>query len=247
MMLKFVYDDGGRAAGGREGSAPDCVVRAIAIVTGQGYDEVYRQVAAMIAIDLYRQAVAFGDVEEEEHAFGYGAVEASGDLAPPRPPRDCTTEPAPPRHKGPRLHGCKRLAFDCAVEAVAVAVGVDCVDLHRRASALSLPRKTGGVAPRVVAQAMAAFGLRRVPPAERTRLIKDPSRGNKRSAAGLWPTYSEVADEYPAAVVSTRRHVAAIVHGAVRDTFDERVWSRIDERGMRAIGERKAASIWVPQ
>ena len=39
--MKFVYDDGGRAAAGYKGKTGDCVCRAIAIVTGQPYQEVY--------------------------------------------------------------------------------------------------------------------------------------------------------------------------------------------------------------
>jgi hypothetical protein len=39
--IGFVYDDGGRAAAGYRGEAGDCVTRAIAIATGQPYQEVY--------------------------------------------------------------------------------------------------------------------------------------------------------------------------------------------------------------
>jgi hypothetical protein len=39
--MKFVYDDGGRAAAGFKGKTGDCVTRAIAIATGQPYREVY--------------------------------------------------------------------------------------------------------------------------------------------------------------------------------------------------------------
>jgi hypothetical protein len=41
----FVFDDGGRAAAGFKGSAGDCVCRAIAIVTGRPYAEVYAALA----------------------------------------------------------------------------------------------------------------------------------------------------------------------------------------------------------
>lgn len=40
--MKFIYDDGGRAASGRCGSARDCVVRSIAITANLPYDLVYR-------------------------------------------------------------------------------------------------------------------------------------------------------------------------------------------------------------
>jgi hypothetical protein len=39
--MKYVYDDGGRAAAGFKGEAGDCVTRAIAIATGKPYREVY--------------------------------------------------------------------------------------------------------------------------------------------------------------------------------------------------------------
>lgn len=39
--MKWVYDDGGRAAAGFKGDADDCVTRAIAIATGIPYREVY--------------------------------------------------------------------------------------------------------------------------------------------------------------------------------------------------------------
>ena len=39
--MKFVLDDGGRAAAGFKGKTGDCVCRSIAIVTGRPYREVY--------------------------------------------------------------------------------------------------------------------------------------------------------------------------------------------------------------
>lgn len=43
--MQFIHDDGGRAAAGFKGSAGDCVARAIAIVSGRPYAEVYRKLA----------------------------------------------------------------------------------------------------------------------------------------------------------------------------------------------------------
>lgn len=43
--MGFVFDDGGRAAAGRKGFAGDCVCRAIAIVAGLPYEEVYSRLA----------------------------------------------------------------------------------------------------------------------------------------------------------------------------------------------------------
>ncbi len=39
--MQYAYNDGGRKAAGYDGSAGDCVVRAIAIATGKPYQEVY--------------------------------------------------------------------------------------------------------------------------------------------------------------------------------------------------------------
>ena len=40
-MIEFTYNDGGRSAAGFKGSTGDCVTRAIVIVTGKPYMEVY--------------------------------------------------------------------------------------------------------------------------------------------------------------------------------------------------------------
>ena len=44
-MIRYVYDDGGRAASGRRGSARDCVCRALAILTSRPYEECYQALA----------------------------------------------------------------------------------------------------------------------------------------------------------------------------------------------------------
>ena len=43
--MKHVYDDGGRKAAGYKGHADDCVCRAICVVTGKPYAEVYERLA----------------------------------------------------------------------------------------------------------------------------------------------------------------------------------------------------------
>ncbi len=43
--MKFVHDDGGRAAAGYKGKAGDCVARAVAIASGRPYGEVYKALA----------------------------------------------------------------------------------------------------------------------------------------------------------------------------------------------------------
>lgn len=44
-MMEFNFNDGGREASGRKGSASDCVCRAIAIALELPYDEVYKDLA----------------------------------------------------------------------------------------------------------------------------------------------------------------------------------------------------------
>lgn len=45
--MQFIYNDGGRKAAGFKGDTGDCVVRAIAIATGQPYAEVYNTISEM--------------------------------------------------------------------------------------------------------------------------------------------------------------------------------------------------------
>ena len=53
--MKFVYDDGGRAAAGYSGEARDCVTCAIAIATGKAYQEVYDDLNRLVSTDGRRQ------------------------------------------------------------------------------------------------------------------------------------------------------------------------------------------------
>lgn len=53
--LSFVYDDGGRDLAGYKGDASDCVVRAIAIATGEDYQWVYDQLNLMAKAERPRK------------------------------------------------------------------------------------------------------------------------------------------------------------------------------------------------
>jgi len=44
-MAEFIYNDGGRADAGYKGTAGDCGVRALAIVTNSDYKEIYKMLA----------------------------------------------------------------------------------------------------------------------------------------------------------------------------------------------------------
>ena len=47
MTIGYVFDDGGRKAAGFKGTAGDCVTRAVAILTGTDYRQVYNDAAAL--------------------------------------------------------------------------------------------------------------------------------------------------------------------------------------------------------
>jgi hypothetical protein len=49
--MRFVRDDGGRAAAGFSGETGDCVTRAIAIATGKPYRDVYDEINRMAAYE----------------------------------------------------------------------------------------------------------------------------------------------------------------------------------------------------
>lgn len=64
--MNFIYNDGGRRAAGRRGRSGDCVTRAIAIVTGLPYLEVYGRLAA-----------GMGDQRRSKHQHGRNVRSAS--------------------------------------------------------------------------------------------------------------------------------------------------------------------------
>lgn len=50
--MKFVYDDGGRAAAGFKGKkVGDCICRAVAIATGKPYRDVHNELTAIGWLD----------------------------------------------------------------------------------------------------------------------------------------------------------------------------------------------------
>ncbi len=53
MLIGYTYDDGGRADAGFKGDTGDCAVRAIAILTGIPYADVYRRMAACMRLAGY--------------------------------------------------------------------------------------------------------------------------------------------------------------------------------------------------
>lgn len=58
--MKFLYNDGGRAAAGYSGKCGDCVARAVAIATEQPYEQVYRALADINAANRSKGRASFG-------------------------------------------------------------------------------------------------------------------------------------------------------------------------------------------
>lgn len=66
--MRFVFNDGGRASAGYKGTAGDCFARAVAIVTGKPYAEVYglvNQHRSLVFLGSYRWDKAPGALFEE--------------------------------------------------------------------------------------------------------------------------------------------------------------------------------------
>ena len=124
QQLEYRYNDGGRWIAGYQGSARDCVARALAILTGEPYKQVYR--------DLAR---------------------ANGKAT-----------------KGPRS-------------------------------------ARNGVSKRAYVKVFETYRLRKV------KLPKGPR-----------PTFTEAYAMYGSCIVSTAGHLAALVEGALQDTFDGRAY-----------------------
>lgn len=89
--MHFHFDDGGRAAAGFKGKAGDCVVRAVAIATGQSYSAVYAAVAEVNANTVKRRSKSAGrrsarsgiftnakPFRDYMHAIGWTFVPAMG-------------------------------------------------------------------------------------------------------------------------------------------------------------------------
>ena len=133
---------------------------------------------------------------------------------------------------------------DCVVRAIAICAGEDYLAVYRtmaehmkangyaasgnayatRERTRKAPRRRGQLsARRVQDRVLEAYGFRKV-------LLP----------AGERPTYAEAHRRYGDCIVGTTKQVAAIVDGALRDTFDGRTYEwDIETR------ERKAQSVWV--
>ena len=172
-MIDYQHDDGGRRAAGYRGRTGDCIVRAIAICTGQDYRAIYLTMAEQM----------------------------------------------------------KRNGYTASGNAYATS------ERNRRA-----PRRRGQLnAKRVQNHVLELHGFRKV-----------------RLPAGARPTFTEAHRRYGDCIVGTTKHMAAIVDGALRDTWDGRTYewaplrTQSERDALHAAGltgietrERKAQSVWV--
>ena len=141
-MIGYKFNDGGRAAAGRKGSARDCVARALAILTQRDYTECYKALAT--ANKVY-----------------YGSRSARN-----------------------------------------------------------------GIHAKVFDKVFAEFGLRKV------------------KLGRCKPTYSQAHAEHGDCIVTTAKHMCAIVDGDLQDTFDGRAYDGTCY-GKSAHEQRKAMSVWI--
>ena len=89
----------------------------------------------------------------------------------------------------------------------------------------------GGVSRKEYEKVYAEFGLVKI------KLPKGPR-----------PTWSEAHKRYGDCIVSTTRHIAAIVYGDLHDTHDCRAYDWEEDRGSHSVivrRERKAMSVYV--
>ena len=145
---------------------------------------------------------------------------------------------------GRRDAGYKGDTGDCVVRAIAIASGAPYQDVYDamaqamcrhgyRASGNAYgqgKRHSRGQRParQVQTDVMAEYGF------EKVKLPKGPK-----------PTYEEAHARYGDCIVSTTKHVCALVGGALRDTSDGRTYIWEDKYGFNRLHERKAMSVWV--
>ena len=138
---------------------------------------------------------------------------------------------------GRQRAGFRGRTGDCVVRAVTIISGEQYKNVYRTAAAINKDitgkrSARNGLLPKVYNRLLARFGFVKV---------------NAKRPSGDYMTYSEAWERYGNCIVSTNKHLAAIMNGALQDTFDGRTYEWPDESGMQCeIRERKARSIWVP-
>ena len=130
-------------------------------------------------------------------------------------------------------YSVKSDAGDCVARALAIVAQVDYQDAYKalaNANAAAGHRRSArnGVLNKIRDKVYAERGLRKV-----------------KLGRGPRPTWSEAHERYGDCIVSTTKHVAAIVDGKLHDTVDCRTYNWDDGSGYIETRERKAASVWV--
>ena len=124
-------------------------------------------------------------------------------------------------------------AGDCVCRAISILTRVPYKTVYRKLAAESQRRggkrtARNGVRKPVYEAVMTDLGLVKV------KLPQGPR-----------PTFSEAWQRYGDCIVTTAKHVAAVVGGQLCDTGDCRTYEWLDEGGYYKTRERKAHSVWV--
>lgn len=132
---------------------------------------------------------------------------------------------------GGRASAGRRPSGDCVVRAAAILTGRPYMEVYRMAAELNKERGTGrrsarnGLSWVLTADLYRALGLVRI------RTAGGPG--------GKSPTYSQAHYRHGDCIAQTAKHAAALVGGALRDTFDGRTYNWEGE-----TRERKTFAIW---
>lgn len=142
---------------------------------------------------------------------------------------------------GRAASGRKGSAGDCVTRAAAILTGRPYDEMYRLVAQFNRDHERtrsarNGVKTKLVPKLYGDLGLVKV-----------------KLPAGPRPTYTEAHARYGDCIVGTRKHVCAIVGGALRDTFDGRFyyWNSYTGRKTESddpeaeLRERKAMSVWV--
>ena len=136
---------------------------------------------------------------------------------------------------GRAASGAKGSARDCVVRALAIVTNMDYADAYHAGAAVNRENGDGvksarnGVPKQVTEILYKANGLRRVA----------LPRGSK-------PTFTAAHRTYGNCVVTTTKHVCALIDGNLRDTNDCRTYEWVGDDGRMERRERKAMSVWIP-
>ena len=123
---------------------------------------------------------------------------------------------------------------DCVCRATAILAGADYKELYKRYA--DLHHKRHGTR-------TARNGINK---ADYERVFKQLGLEKVKLGRGPKPTFTEAWEQFGDCIVTTTRHICAIVDGALQDTEDIRVYDWLNDNGSVETNERKARSIWIP-